>query len=86
MPSKPVPLTVPQAHPELLHYTSVSSLLGILDSQSLRATNSAFLNDSLEINLFFDTRLAKTLEPGIRAALGQTINQTIKFASCPLNT
>ena len=67
--SKRRPLTVPEAHPELLHYTSISGLLGIIDSQSLRATNSAFLNDSMEINLFFDTRLAKLLESGIRAEL-----------------
>ena len=64
-----MPLTVSEAHPELLHYTGVSGLLGILDSQSLRATNSAFLNDSTEINLFFDTRLTKILESGIRAEL-----------------
>ncbi|MCX7220037.1 MAG: DUF2971 domain-containing protein [Burkholderiales bacterium] len=62
-------LTVPEAHPELLHYTSISGLLGILESQSLRATNSAFLNDSMEINLFFETRLANILESGIRAEL-----------------
>lgn len=69
MVSKKVPITVPEAYPELLHYTSVLGLLGILDSQSLRATNSAYLNDSTEINLFFDTRLAKILESGIRAEL-----------------
>ncbi len=59
--------TVPEAHPELLHYTSVAGLLGILQSDSLRATHSAFLNDSTEISLFFEKRLAKILEAGIRA-------------------
>jgi hypothetical protein len=61
--------TVPEAHSELLHYTSVSGLMGILDSGSLRATSSAFLNDYTEISLFFETRLAKILEAGIRAEL-----------------
>lgn len=62
-------LTVAEAHPELLHYTSLSGLLGILDSQSLRATHSAFLNDSTEIALFFDRRLANLLDSSIRAEL-----------------
>ena len=61
--------TVPDAHPELLHYTSVAGLFGILESQSLRATHSAFQNDSTEISLFFKWRLAKLLESGIRAEL-----------------
>lgn len=66
---KQMPPTLPEVHPELLHYTSVSGLMGILESQSLRATHSAFLNDSMEIAVFFDTRLAKVLESGIRAEL-----------------
>ena len=61
--------TVPEAYPELLHYTSLAGLVGILDSQSIRATHSAFLNDSSEIALFFEHRLEKVLEAGIRAAL-----------------
>lgn len=67
--TKTIPLTVADAYPELLHYTSVAGLLGILDTQSLRATNSAFLNDSSEINLFFDTRLTALLELAIRTEL-----------------
>jgi hypothetical protein len=62
-------LTFPKIHPELMHYTSAAGLLGILESQSLHATHSAFLNDSTEISLFFDKRLAKVLESGIRAEL-----------------
>ena len=61
--------TVPEAYPELLHYTSLAGLVGILDSQSIRATHTAFLNDSSEILLFFEHRLEKVLEAGIRAAL-----------------
>ena len=64
-----MPRTVPEAHPELLHYTSVAGLLGILESQSLHATHSAFLNDSTEISLFLERRLATVLESGIRAEL-----------------
>ena len=63
--------TVPEAHSELLHYTTVAGLLGILDSQSLRATHAAYLNDSTEIQLFFRERLGKVLESGIRAELDQ---------------
>jgi hypothetical protein len=69
MPEPQTSLTVAQAHPELLHYTSVMGLVGILESQSLRATHSAFLNDSMEIALFFENRLASLLESGIRAEL-----------------
>ena len=64
-----MPRTIPEAHPELLHYTSVAGLLGILESHSLRATHSAFQNDSTEFSLFFKWRLAKLLESGIRAEL-----------------
>ena len=61
--------TVPEAHSELLHYTSAAGLLGILESQSLRPTNSAFLNDSMEIALFFEQRLAKIVESAIQKEL-----------------
>lgn len=61
--------TVPETHPELLHYTSATGLLGILESQSLRATHCAFLNDSTEISVFFEKRLANIIESAIRAEL-----------------
>lgn len=61
--------TVPEAHPELFHYTSAAGLLGILDSQSLRATHSAFLNDSAEIALFLERRLPQLLESAILSEL-----------------
>ena len=78
-------ITVPEAHPELLHYTSVSGLLGILESQSLRATHSAFLNDSMEIALFFDRRLGKVLESGIRTELAANAELQVlpQFARTP---
>jgi hypothetical protein len=76
---------VPEAHPELLHYTSVAGLLGILQSDSLRATHSAFLNDSTEISLFFEKRLARILEAGIRAELAADPDLPVRhqFASTP---
>lgn len=80
-----MPRTVPEAHAELLHYTSAAGFLGILESDSLRATNSAFLNDSTEISLFFEKRLAKILEAGIRAELAADPELQVlpQFASTP---
>lgn len=77
--------TVPEVHAELLHYTSVAGLMGIIQSDSLRATHSAFLNDSTEISLFFDARLAKILEAGIRAELAAdpALQVSPQFASTP---
>jgi Protein of unknown function (DUF2971) len=77
--------TVPEAHAELLHYTSVTGLLGILESDSLRATNAAFLNDYTELSLFFERRLAKILEAGISAELAADPRLQVlpQFASTP---
>lgn len=79
------PRTVAEAYPELLHYTSIAGLMGILQSDSLRATHSAFLNDSTEISLFFEKRLAKILESGIRAELiaNPELRVLPQFASTP---
>lgn len=77
--------TVSEAYPELLHYTTVAGLSGILDSQSLHATHAAYLNDSTEIKLFFRERLAKILEAGIRAELASDSQLRVlpKLASTP---
>ena len=48
---------VSQQYPELLHYTTLDGLRGILCSGCLWATDAAFLNDSSEIRHFFDERL-----------------------------
>jgi hypothetical protein len=76
---------VQDAHPEIMHYTSAAGLTGIIRSQSLWATHSAFLNDSTEIELFFDTRLAKVLESGIRAELIESPDLRVlpEFAKSP---
>ena len=52
-----VPLIGREEPSELMHYTNASGLKGILESQSLWATNALFLNDSEEIKLFLDERL-----------------------------
>lgn len=83
-----MPRTVPEAHSELLHYTGASGLLGILQSDSLRATHSAYLNDSTEISFFFERRLVNVLEEGIRAELAADPELRVlpQFASTPQET
>ncbi|HEX4881714.1 MAG TPA: hypothetical protein VFV18_05170 [Porticoccaceae bacterium] len=48
---------VSQQYPELLHYTTLEGLGGILSSGCIWATDAAYLNDSSEITHFFDERL-----------------------------
>ena len=54
--------TVQKAHPFLYHYTTSVGLKGILESQQLRATSIAFLNDAEEHTGYFDRRLPVLLE------------------------
>ena len=42
-----------EEHPELFHYTSLNSLKGILESNTLWATHANHLNDSSEMKLLF---------------------------------
>lgn len=58
-----MPKPVSQQHPELMHYTTLTGLRGIVSSGHFWATDASCLNDSSEITHFFDTRL----EPLIRA-------------------
>ena len=76
---------VSEAHSELMHYTSATGLAGIVSSQALWATHSAFLNDFSEIALFFDYRLAAILESGIRAELAESPDLQVlpEFARTP---
>jgi hypothetical protein len=48
---------VSQQYTELLHYTTLNGLRGILSSGCLWATDASCLNDSSEITHFFDVRL-----------------------------
>jgi hypothetical protein len=50
-------MLVSELHPELMHYTSLDGLQGIIGSDCLWATDASFLNDSSEITHYFDTRL-----------------------------
>jgi hypothetical protein len=50
---------VSQLYPELLHYTTLDGLRGIISSGCLWASDATFLNDSSEITHFFDQRLRK---------------------------
>jgi hypothetical protein len=50
-------IPVSQQYSELLHYTTLDGLRGILSSGCLWATDASYLNDSSEITHFFDQRL-----------------------------
>lgn len=52
---------VSEQYSELLHYTTSGGLSGILSSGSLWATDARFLNDSSEIEHFFEQRLRSIL-------------------------
>jgi len=54
---------------ELLHYTTVAGLQGIVESQQLWATNISYLNDAEEHTGFFDRRLPHLLQAPIQKAL-----------------
>jgi hypothetical protein len=77
--------TVSEAHRELMHYTGASGLVGIINNQTLWATHAAFLNDATEIELFFEKRLAKVIEDGIRAELAASSELQVRpeFAHTP---
>jgi hypothetical protein len=47
------PIAVQDFYQELFHYTSAAGLVGIIESQRLRATHAGFLNDASEIKVFF---------------------------------
>lgn len=50
-----------EIHPELFHYTNAKGLMGIIESQRIRATHYAYLNDSEEIRHFLKHRLLALL-------------------------
>ena len=59
---------------KLYHYTTWDGLLGILQNQTLWATNYKFLNDSLEIVLFKD-KLISWLLPDVKEKYEQLIRK-----------
>lgn len=54
------------SHDELYHYTTAAGLSGILQSKSLWATHTSFVNDEEEILGFYDRVLPKILRPIFR--------------------
>lgn len=62
-------MPVSQQHSEIFHYTSIEGLSGIIDSQTLRASHAAFLNDSSELQVFFDKRFPGLIANEVRAGL-----------------
>ncbi len=57
--------TVAEQYNELMHYTTVGGLEGILSSGCLWATHAAFLNDSEEIKHYFDVRLCDVIQDSL---------------------
>ncbi len=55
--------TISSTHDELYHYTTAAGLSGILESNSLWATHSSFVNDEEEILGFYNRILPKILRP-----------------------
>ena len=54
-----------EEHPELVHYTNATGLMGIVQSQNLWATHYAHLNDAEEIRHFLVRRLPGILRSDI---------------------
>lgn len=54
---------ISDSHKELYHYTTAAGLSGILESKSLWATHSSFVNDEEEILGFYDRVLPEILRP-----------------------
>lgn len=57
---------VPEAHEELIHYTTGTGLHGVLTTQSFWATHAGFLNDSTDSRHFFEFRLLDVIERAVR--------------------
>ncbi|KRR08451.1 hypothetical protein CP49_31405 [Bradyrhizobium valentinum] len=60
----------------MFHYTSAEGLVGILQTQSLFATHSAFLNDSTECRIIRDILLPR-LESELREATPKLIERRV---------
>lgn len=61
-----MPRTVSQEYSALLHYTTASGLVGIIESGTLWASHARFLNDATELTHFFDERMPKLAKDPIR--------------------
>lgn len=77
-------VTLHQQHSEVMHYTTALGLAGILESNILFATHTAFLNDNEEVAGFFDRALPKilaktfdTFEPSASKRRGENWRQAV---------
>lgn len=73
---------VSEEYPELMHYTTVAGLAGIVTSGRLWATHASFLNDREEMTHFFDKRLQEIAETELRR-LTELLKQKKGFSSKP---
>jgi hypothetical protein len=73
-----MPIPVSEQYPELLHYTTLAGLAGILSSGCFWATDASCLNDSSEIRHFFDERLVDLI-------VGEVQRYAIELARIPEN-
>lgn len=64
---------IEELHPELFHYTGIKGLVGILDKQTLIATNPLFLNDQMELREY-----KKAMPESFRPLLQRFIAESIK--------
>ena len=64
-----------EVHPELFHYTNAKGLTGIIESQSIWATDYRYLNDSTEIKFFLQYCLSDLLRPISEEYLNELITQ-----------
>jgi len=64
-----------EVHPELFHYTNAKGLIGIIESQSIWATDYRYLNDSTEIKFFLNDYLPDFIQPIVEEYLNELIAQ-----------
>ena len=64
-----------EVYKKLYHYTTWEGLQGILETQTLWATNYKFLNDHSEI-ILFRNRMISLIRPHVREAFEQIVKQS----------
>jgi hypothetical protein len=69
---------IPNAHPELFHYTTIDGLRGIVSTESLWATHYSTLNDSTEIN-FVKQALKSHVAEGVSLNLRRAARQLLSI-------
>lgn len=66
---------ISDSHKELYHYTTATGISGILESKSLWATHSSFMNDEEEIHVFYNRVLPEILLPIFRKYIEEIKDQ-----------